>query len=491
MSHQYANDDLYARRRSYADGEVVHKKRKSLTGLATIVPTEDKFQKLKNVRLAGFAFLARTTNWYARAFWLIVICLAFGFLIYEVYKTIHDFINNPTITTYVLTPLDEMPFPKLFICPSIAVTKAYLNSDQAKANAAREFLELVQLAVRGTNSTILPSITPTGDSGEQMRDEVLRMGLSTEQLFKSCQFYGNSSDYEDIDCFQIVTPIFDQRFGKCFSVDIKRNQSTDGKGLSLHLNTQTVSESVDDKNFIKEYQGIFLTIDSDYQPSSNDYVLVPSGSYTKLALSLTYLSFLNLRSGALIQPCAEGDKAQLGMLKARFTPASCRLECQMNESMSECQCIPAVNGSILMRKDVRICPTGVMHECVRTRLAKSESLKRVDKCRELCITPCDDARFETSTSGAPLNPDAFEKSDKVEELIILDIAFEHVETANFSQTSSMTFDFFVGNMGGQITLWIGGCMLTLLPLPLSIIAFCCMAGVIRIKRLVKGSKDVQ
>jgi len=60
-----------ARRRSLGGGaaqdEAARRRRRSLTAIATIVPSEDKFQKLKNVRLAGFAFLARTTNWFAGA----------------------------------------------------------------------------------------------------------------------------------------------------------------------------------------------------------------------------------------------------------------------------------------------------------------------------------------------------------------------------------------------------------------------------------------
>lgn len=59
--HTQNSGGLNNRRRSY-EGNVARRK-KSLTGLAAIVPTEDKFQKLKNVRLAGFAFVAKTTNW--------------------------------------------------------------------------------------------------------------------------------------------------------------------------------------------------------------------------------------------------------------------------------------------------------------------------------------------------------------------------------------------------------------------------------------------
>lgn len=89
---------------------------------------------------------------YARGFWLILILLAFAFLAYEVYRTIADFINNPVITTYVLTPQDSIEFPKLFICPSVMLTNSYVQQDRQKTADILRFLEQVQLIESGNIS---------------------------------------------------------------------------------------------------------------------------------------------------------------------------------------------------------------------------------------------------------------------------------------------------------------------------------------------------
>jgi len=234
---------------------------------------------------------------------------------------------------------------------------------------------------------------------------------------------------------------------------------------------------------------------------------VPAGSYTKLALSVTQLSFLDLRSGALVQRCAANDAARLALLGGRYSLASCRLECLLNASRAACRCLPALDRRTLANATAALplCTSAQLARCLAPHVASAGGAAALAACRQACLPPCDDLRcggtsqtgtsgqlaidrYEASTSGAPLNPDAFPAAAGADgeggagELVLLDAALEHVETASFSQNSSMTFDFFVGNMGSQVTLWIGGCMLTLLPLPLSMLAFCCMAGVVRLRR---------
>jgi len=88
-----------------------------------------------------------------------LILLAFVFLAYEVWRTVHDFFYSLPITTYVLQPQDALPFPHLFVCPSLLVTRAFHASQPRRAAAALRFLRLLGLADANTSRSTPDSST--------------------------------------------------------------------------------------------------------------------------------------------------------------------------------------------------------------------------------------------------------------------------------------------------------------------------------------------
>jgi len=304
--------------------------------------------------------------------------------------------------------------------------------------------------------------------------------------------YGEEKQ-EKLSCTDAVTPILDQRYGKCYQISVgDMPQTNDARGLSLMLDTNS-KRYVTDKNLIQNYAGLFVSVDSAYQPTSYEKVLVQPGTYTKISLSLEHFVMMNLVSGALIQPCKENAIQNLTVLNATYTQSSCQMECIYKEVMARCNCLPLINRDTILpeiRNHTDFCGKSEMDGCIESNVTNNaEASFSIDNCQNNCLPPCESWRYKVRSTSAPLNKLAFEGANgnlpenaSVDEIVLLDIAFTRLEYLELVQQPSMTFDTFVGNAGGQITLWIGGCMLTLLPLPLSLIAFCIMSCIVRLQR---------
>lgn len=479
----------------------------------TIDPNNDKLgQSLKDVNLAGFSFLAQTRNYFMRIFWVCLISAAIIFLLYEIYKTINDYINSPVITTYTLQPKDKLDFPKVFICPAVFINASFYANHRQKSKDSLEILKCfdkigspksnsmnstfnervfkrLDNTMNETSDGISSSSTLT--NGNDAHDFLLNLGFDEEKIFQQCQFYGEEKQ-EKISCTEAVTPILDQRYGKCYQISVgDMPQTNDARGLSLMLDTNS-KRYVKDKNLIQNYAGLFVSVDSAYQPTSYEKVLVQPGTYTKMSLSLEHFVMMNLESGALIQPCKENDVQNLTILNATYTQSSCQMECIYREVMDRCNCLPLINRDTILpeiRNKTDFCGKADIDGCIDANITNNDNAaKSIDECQNKCLPPCESWRYQIRSTGAPLNKLAFEGTDSlpgnasVDEIVLLDIAFTRLEYLELVQQPSMTFDTFVGNAGGQITLWIGGCMLTLLPLPLSLIAFCVMSCVARIHK---------
>lgn len=470
-----------------------------------IDPEKDKFgQKLKDINLAGFSFLAATRSYPMRIFWICLILAAISFLTYELWKTINDYISQPIITTYTLQPNGSMTFPKIFICPAVFINGSFYNKNREKSIEALKFLNLYD-TIGDKNTTNSSSTNEENmfrkmddsqnnfdsrnvsfSSGSDVYDFLLQMGFDQGKVFIDCKFYGQAKEM-NLVCADSVKPIIDQRYGKCYEFSVgDLQQTTDARGLSLTLDTFS-KRYVTDKNLIRNFAGLFVFVDKIYDPTSYETILVRPGTYTKMSLSLQHNVMLKV-----FQPCKDNDDKNLTILNVIYSRSGCQMECVFQKMIDKCNCVPVINrDTITVLNATNYCYTEDELRCVDEKIDNDEkTLKDIKDCSDKCLSACDSWRYKVRSTNAPLNVKAFEgklpKNSTVDEIVLLDIAFSRLEYLELVQQPSMTFDTFVGNAGGQITLWIGGCMLTLIPLPFALIAFCVMTCITKCQKRRKS-----
>lgn len=88
------------------------------------------------------------------------------------------------------------------------------------------------------------------------------------------------------------------------------------------------------------------------------------------------------------------------------------------------------------------------------------------------MTPCVSTRYTILGSSSALNPTAFPHLP-AKDLIQLDISFGRLEINNMEQSFSKTIAQMIADMGGQVNLWMGASMITLIEFPVMLVAYCC------------------
>lgn len=93
------------------------------------LPTDDPIDKtLKQFKIDGLEAFSASTTKVGKIFWVFMIVLATAILIYELYKTIDNYIQSPVVTTYSVQPMNEMDFPDVYICTTNFITQKFVKN---------------------------------------------------------------------------------------------------------------------------------------------------------------------------------------------------------------------------------------------------------------------------------------------------------------------------------------------------------------------------
>lgn len=353
-----------------------------------------------------------------------------------------------------------------------------------------------------SNSTARPAAPPApiyNMTREEFYQHIMEGGFDLDQIFLNCSFWSSGGE-ESIPCRDIIQEVLDVNYAKCFLVGVKgRKQTVESRGLSLTINTLNSNNSKD-MDIVKRYKGLFLSVDDGekYNPTSWEKVLVGGGLYMKLDLSLEHLQLINIDTGDEdAQPCVSNEKAQLRVMNASYSLSACQLDCFIDQMVKKCGCLlvmekSAYKNEILQKNN--FCESTDQSKCVIPKVVNDQkSSEEIDECRESCHIQCDSWRYKASPSSMALNPKAFEYLKPIPhtDLLKLDMSYRSLEYKEFIQSYQTTIDTFIGNLGGQITLWIGGSMITLINVPIAISAYLFKKSVDKARRRLFSSQQAK
>ncbi|XP_020647763.3 acid-sensing ion channel 4 isoform X1 [Pogona vitticeps] len=291
-----------------------------------------------------------------------------------------------------------------------------------------------------------------------------RLGHQIEDMLVECRFQSKPCGPQDF------TPVY-TRYGKCYTFNGDRNkprvtrQSGMGNGLELMLDIQQeeylpIWRETNETSF---EAGIRVQIHSQDEPPYIHQLGfgVSPGFQTFVSCQEQRLTYLPQPWGSC-RASVKGEQVLPGY--DSYSIAACRLQCEKEAVVRNCQC-----RMVHMPGNETICSPNVYIECADHTLDAA-----VEDSQERCVcpTPCNMTRYgkEISMVRIPNKGSARYLARKYnrnetyirENFLVLDIFFEALNYESIEQKKAYNLAGLLGDIGGQMGLFIGASVLTVL-----------------------------
>ncbi|XP_025026713.1 acid-sensing ion channel 4 isoform X3 [Python bivittatus] len=366
------------------------------------------------------------------------------------------YLEHPHVTTLDEEATQKMVFPAVTIC----------NINRFRHSALTD-ADIFHLA----NMTGLPPKDRDGHKASDllypdpdMADIVNRTGHQLDDMLKNCSFSGENCSAEN---FTVVYT----RYGKCYTFNGDRNkprvtrQSGMGNGLEIMLDIQQeeylpIWRETNETSF---EAGIRVQIHSQDEPPYIHQLGfgVSPGFQTFVSCQEQRLTYLPQPWGSCR---ASVKEEQILPGYESYSIAACRLLCEKEAVVQNCQC-----RMVHMPGNETICSPNVYIECADHTLDTA-----IEDSQERCIcpTPCNLTRYgkEISMVRIPNKGSARYLARKYnrnetyirENFLVLDIFFEALNYEAIEQKKAYNLAGLLGDIGGQMGLFIGASVLTVL-----------------------------
>uniref|UniRef100_A0AAY4CCG6 Acid-sensing ion channel 2 n=1 Tax=Denticeps clupeoides TaxID=299321 RepID=A0AAY4CCG6_9TELE len=401
---------------------------------------------LARTRLHGLRYIVSPPGGSAgrRIFWLVALCTSVGFLLSWSSNRLLHWLSFPTYTRVHSEWAKELPFPTVTICNNNPVR--LLKLTKSDLYFAGHWLGLL-LANR------------TGTTLEFMG----RLSHQLEDMMLSCKYRGEACGTHNF------TTVF-TRYGKCYMFNAAEEGKTlrttmkggTGNGLEIMLDIQQdeylpVWGETEETAF---EAGIRVQIHSQAEPPfvhELGFGVAP-GFQTFVATQEQRLTYL---------PPPWGECVSTALTSGFFpvySVTACRIDCETRYVVENCNC-----RMVHMPGDAPYCTPEQYKDCAEPALA---ALSAVEGSGCVCRTPCNTTRYnkELSMVKIPSKTSArylekrFNRSEKYisDNILVLDVFFEALNYETIEQKKAYEVAGLLGDIGGQMGLFIGASILTIL-----------------------------
>ncbi|NXO91884.1 ASI4A protein, partial [Certhia brachydactyla] len=388
--------------------------------------------------------------------WAFAFLASLAFFLYQAAKSALLYLEHPHVMALDEEAIREMVFPAITIC----------NINRYRHSALTD-ADIFHLA----NMTGLPPKDRDGHKATDllypdpdMADIVNRTGHQLDDMLKSCNFSGENCSSRD---FTVVYT----RYGKCYTFNGDRRnprvtrQGGMGNGLEIMLDIQQeeylpIWRETNETSF---EAGIRVQIHSQDEPPYIHQLGfgVSPGFQTFVSCQEQRLTYLPQPWGNC-RASMQGEQLLPGY--DTYSIAACRLQCEKEAVVQSCHC-----RMVHMPGNESICSPNVYIECADHTLdaAVEDSQERCS-----CPTPCNLTRYgkEISMVRIPNKGSArylarkYNKNETYirENFLVLDIFFEALNYEAIEQKKAYDLAGLLGDIGGQMGLFIGASILTIL-----------------------------
>ncbi|XP_077080133.1 acid-sensing ion channel 1A isoform X2 [Siphateles boraxobius] len=405
--------------------------------------------------------------------WVVFFLSSLTFLMYVCVDRIQFYLEYPHVTKLdeITTPV--MVFPAVTICNLNSIRFSRITRNDLYH--AGELLALLNSRheIRDSHlveESVMEVLKSKADfrlfkpRHFNMREFYNRTGHDIKDMLLSCQFRGSPCRPED---FSVVFT----RYGKCYSfnsgdtgppqISVKGGM---GNGLEVMLDIQQdeylpVWGETNESSF---EAGIKVQIHSQDEPPFIDQLGfgVAPGFQTFVSCQEQRLVYLPAPWGSCKSSPPSSDYFKT------YSISACRTDCETRYLVENCNC-----RLVHMPGDAPYCTPVLYKECAHPAL---DFLVETDSDYCSCETPCNITRYSKELSFVKIPSKAsvkylakkYSKSEKyiTENVLVLDVFFEALNYETIEQRKAYEVAGLLGDIGGQMGLFIGASILTILEL---------------------------
>ncbi|XP_032875450.1 acid-sensing ion channel 1-like [Amblyraja radiata] len=399
-----------------------------------------------------------------RLLWLVAFLFSLGIFLYQVADRVEYYTQYHHVTTLDEIDSASMAFPAVTFCNQNSFRKSRISRNDlywvgsllgVKQSDYPAFLQT--LGQDGNMDGFFPSRT------YDMTELYDRTGHELTQMLLDCKYRSEECTAEDF------TTTF-TRYGKCYTFNSGREgypllttmKGGTGNGLELMLDIQQDEYlPVWDKTEETSYEaGLKIQIHTQDEP--------PYIHEMGFGVAPGFQTFVSTQEQRILYlPPPWGDCRATSLTSGFFSTYSitaCRIDCETRYLVENCNC-----RMVHMPGNAEVCTPGQYKNCAEPAL---EFLVERDSKFCLCETPCNVTRFgkEISMVKIPSKASAkflakkFNKTEQyiAENILVLDIFFEALNFETIEQKKAYEIAGLLGDIGGQMGLFIGASILTIL-----------------------------
>ncbi|XP_041122664.1 acid-sensing ion channel 2-like isoform X2 [Polyodon spathula] len=409
-----------------------------------------------------------------RLLWMVAFIVSLGLLVVESSERVAYFFSYPHVTKVDEVVANSLVFPAVTICNLNQYRFSKLSRNDLYH--AGELLALlnVHMDIPDPHLAEPEVLTILKEKAYfenykpkpfSMLEFMERVGHDMKEMMLSCKFKGQVCTYQD---FKVVFT----RYGKCYMFNSGQEGKTPhttmkggtGNGLEIMLDIQQdeylpVWGETDETAF---EAGVRVQIHSQFEPPfvhELGFGVAP-GFQTFVSTQEQRLTYLPPPWGDCQSTVSDSDFFRV------YSITACRIDCETRYLVENCNC-----KMVHMPGDAAFCTPEQYKECAEPALDMLTE-KNSNYC--VCRTPCNLTRYnkELSMVKIPSKTSArylekkFNKTEKyiADNILVLDVFFEALNYETIEQKKAYEVAGLLGDIGGQMGLFIGASILTILEL---------------------------
>ncbi|XP_032229849.2 acid-sensing ion channel 2 [Nematostella vectensis] len=440
-----------------------------------------------------------------RVFWMVTFVAGLGMVVHQGVTLFGTFLDRPTSTTIDMTYAPAMDFPAVTICNLNAIRKDHLSQfpdadvllkgfSEASTPSVTVFLGkdvesfIKQHSEAGPNVTLDPELAFKDVMVEifaQSELKKLRMaGHGFEELVLGCTW--NNIKCNKGDFLKYWRPFWNFRYGNCYTF----NQGMSENGVAIKPLTLsntgpnyglTLDLFINQEQYIAPYTqeaGVRILLSDQNQipfPDSDGFTVSPSSS-SAVGIKKIFITRIDpfnngscykvtkgLEEGSIYKSVFSHDMG--------YSVQGCMNSCLANKQRELCNC---TEGRFDMMTGL-ICQEIEAWQCLnRVNMMYQEGGL---KCLEKCPQPCTQNVFSRSMSHAHWaeeykkalskfipnngNGSSVDPNELISHNILrVKIYFEELNMETITYKRNYPVESFLGDVGGQLGLWIGVSVIT-------------------------------
>ncbi|XP_053112163.1 acid-sensing ion channel 5 [Hemicordylus capensis] len=410
----------------------------------------------------GVHNIARTKSKTRMVLWVLVVIGSIVLVAWQICNRIIYYFSWPTTTSVVVQYVEKIEFP--------AVTFCNLNRFQTQAVANLSIIFFLWSIVSG----VLHMFDMSDKFGPEISDFLQgNQNFSIKEFTRNNGFYLNNSTL--LECEYFGKPCYPEDFkhvfteyGNCFTynhinIPEKRRVSVSGRGLKLLFDVKQ-AQFTDDPSLGFVDAGITFAIHSPKEPPRFDGlgIFTPVGMHAHAAIRQLKTIIQEYPWGE----CNPNIKLQHHMIYSTY---GCLQECKARHIQKKCGCLP-----FMLPGNGTECDMERFYNCVSPTLYNIElmGLCTGGTHNSTCPVPCEETDYPTSISYSTFASEKALKflSTKLKKnpeyirhnLVYIDIKYHDLNYKVTQQQKALSVSELLADVGGQLGLFCGASMITII-----------------------------